>query len=58
MRCCKCRKVSRSPKAPNWIDYQMCYRCYCINVLNSLPKKGTGGTYMGEQKYNDFHSNS
>jgi hypothetical protein len=48
--------VSRSPKAMNWRDYQLCYRCYCIRILKSMPKKGTGGTYMGEQKYTDFHS--
>ena len=56
MRCRneECRKVSRSPKAKNWQDYQLCYRCYCKIILKTLPTKGTGGTYLKEPNYADL----
>ena len=43
-----CRKNSRSPKARNWKDFQLCNACYCILILKKAPKRGHGGKYLTE----------
>jgi hypothetical protein len=45
-----CHKNSRSPKARNWKDHQLCYSCYCIIILDIPPKKGHGGKYQDKQE--------
>jgi len=43
-----CYKNSKSPKADNWKDHQLCYKCYCIIILKTTPRKGHGGKYLTE----------
>jgi len=43
-----CYKNSKSPKAKNWKDHQLCNSCYCIIILKVTPRKGHGGKYLTE----------
>ncbi len=43
-----CYKNSKSPRAKNWIDYQLCHKCYCVLITKTKPRKGHGGKYLTE----------
>lgn len=43
--CLGCGTRTRAPRAKNWKDHQLCYKCYC-KKFKKKPGHGTGGKYL------------
>ncbi len=51
MKCDKCGKTCRTPKAENWKLWQLCFKCALIEhpeFYEGKHKHGVGGTWLEE----------
>ena len=55
MATCKgCGFVCKVPRADNWKNFQLCFKCYCAKILNKPPSHGTGVNYRKNERVEIF----
>ena len=54
MKCMSCGSSCRTPKAPNWKLWQLCYKCALVlhpDYYKDKHRHGTGGTWLNDLAY-------